>query len=150
MKTVSELIVESIAHWQVICDTQEGEYVAYGAHECALCGRFLMDGNYHTVAAECVGCPIQKDTGHLYCKGTPYDAFSDEMDMGDNSEMVEGARDQAYLMLEYLQILLLHAQAAENKDMPACPTFRLVCPDCLKTTGDGDVKSVTCDECKLS
>lgn len=54
----------SIAKWQRIV---AGDGVDEGAENCALCALFID--------AECVGCPVSKNTGMDGCIGSPYVEF---------------------------------------------------------------------------
>jgi len=48
-----------------------------GMCECPLCNMFhpkLTDGD---LDEDCDGCPVKAETGHGFCKGTPFDAAYD-------------------------------------------------------------------------
>lgn len=57
----------SIQKWEFLAKHPEIVW-AHGADTCGLCQKFVLK------TGSCVGCPVEQ-AGHLWCEGTPYDAW---------------------------------------------------------------------------
>jgi hypothetical protein len=63
---IMKALEESIEHWKDnVALAKSGKLIGISPRFCALCLLFLN--------GRCVGCPVFKRTGQLYCRGTPYD-----------------------------------------------------------------------------
>jgi len=94
---------ESVSAWEkklAQVETWNWREVKLGSHTCPLCQIYLHN--------ECEGCPVYRDTGERYCKGSPhngvYAAFVDAC--GRNSPANLRALEAAVKAeLEYLRSL---------------------------------------------
>jgi len=68
MKTVSELLEESIAHWKKNVEATNPEEASITSSSCALCEKFIRT----TQDKRCEGCPVSEFTGLSGCSDTPY------------------------------------------------------------------------------
>ena len=55
---------QSIENWEWNAVTETPENYTTGVKDCALCEAFLRD--------ECLGCPVRKLVGGVFCLGSPY------------------------------------------------------------------------------
>lgn len=68
-KATRTALEKSITRWRELARRKLVRNLDLGPHQCPLCRRFLL-----VTTQACVGCPVRRRTGRLYCAGSPYEA----------------------------------------------------------------------------
>ena len=104
---------ESILAWgKKLAQVRNGLWreVKFGTSSCPLCQIYYRDA--------CEGCPVYRDTGERYCKGSPYDdvsvAFGRCLECGSPTNL-RALEASVKAELEYLRRLYREAVDEQEK-----------------------------------
>jgi len=100
---------KSIKHWERLSKAKSLEEVdvkiGVGPSECALCTLYF---------SRCLGCPIEGDTGKIFCHDTPYDRIEEYLDTV-STEGFDLSRWEPLAKAELEYLKTLRAKLLENK-----------------------------------